>query len=67
MMRFPCLLDIHVELFPLDPMSPWMSRCHLRCQDLQSASERFVAKLPERVMRKGQVCNWTEAGSRLLV
>ena len=26
-------------------------------QDMQSASERFVAKLPERVMRKGQVCN----------
>lgn len=25
-------------------------------KDLQSASERFVAKLPERVMRKGQVC-----------
>eukprot|EP00435_Cladocopium_sp_Y103_P030580 s734_g7.t1 len=25
-------------------------------KDLQSASERFVAKLPERIMRKGQVC-----------
>jgi len=25
-------------------------------KDMQSASERFVAKLPERVMRKGQVC-----------
>ena len=23
--NIPCLLDIHVELFPLDPMSPWMS------------------------------------------
>lgn len=25
-------------------------------QDTRSASERFVAQLPERVLRKGQVC-----------